>query len=190
MAKRKKRILFDVLGTGGSVLSTSRKRRKGGSQTSDLRVTQAFCALAVGLFVVFVGLSYYLGTVNGAKNARQGRVAEDDPAGLQRSWPSEDRVESGFSVRARATDYGRYTRDDAIVHLRELQGFLLDQGFEEVALLDYPDDGEGATGELVVWVGRASSKEDLKSLARELRALTFRGAAVFSTAYPSWRAVD
>ena len=190
MAKRKKRILFDVLGSGGSGSGGASRGRNRSAQSPDVRLTRGFCVLGVGLFVVFVGLSYYLGSVNGAKNARQGRVAEGGPEDLQRSWSSEDSVESGFSIRARATDYGRYTRDEAIEHLRELQGFLMDQGFSEVALLDYPDDDEGTTGELVVWVGRASTKEDLKPLAHELRALTYQGTAVFSTAYPSWRAVD
>ncbi len=190
MAKRKKRILFDVLGPGGVSEMGFRGKRKGRSKSMDVRVTRGFCLLAAALFVVFVGLSYYLGAVNGAKNARQGRVAESDPSDLQRSWSPEDQIESGFSVRARATDYGRYTLDDAIVHLQELQGFLRDQGYDEVTILDYPDDGEGATGELVIWVGHAAKKEDLKPLARELRALTHRGTAVFSTAYPSWRAVD
>lgn len=190
MAKRKKRILFDVLGTGGNTNLPSRKGRGRGSQGATIQITRGFCALGIGLFVVFVSLSYYLGTVNGAKSALQGRVAENGATDLSRSWPSEEPLVSTFSVRARANDYGRYTRADAIAHLRELQEFLMDQGFDDVAMLDYPDDDEGATGELVIWVGSAQAKEDLKPLARELRALTFRGVAVFSTAYPSWRAVD
>lgn len=174
MARKKKKILFDVIGSSGSsrrqrgLLGVGRGGRGKGAGLADgeLKVSTPLAGALGAAVVVFMVLAYYFGTRQG----EDGTPAADAGGGtatLQRSVASGG-GEMAYTILATSKSYTRYTRQDQEAELRELGASLKRAGFPDVSLRDYADaDG---TGVLKLWVGAAATQQALEEAAQRLRA--------------------
>ena len=187
MAKRKKKILFDVFGGTPSHYGDERNPGRevgGGRRRSDeLRLTRSFATVLGLVLVAFVGLSYYLGTIHGTQSAKQEALPRlnlsNSSTGL--SGPGAETSGRRFSVMARSLEYTRFSKQETLKHLRECKSFLLDQGLKPVEIFANAEKKDGS-GRYNLWVGSASSKDGLASVVEKLRGLSFQKKQVFKLA--------
>jgi hypothetical protein len=191
MAKRKKKILFDVFGGGTSTYDDERPRERAqtrgpatGRRLSDeLRMTRSFAGVLGLVSVAFVALSYYLGTIHGtsrADNAAKPQLQVSDSAGRTAASPTVSA--NRYSVMARSIEYTRFSRDEIVKDLRACKTFLIDQGYKPVEIFESPAKKKDGSGRLNLWVGSGTSKEDLDAAVKKLRGLRFQKKQMFATA--------
>lgn len=184
MPKRKKRILFDVMGTGESPQRVEVGRKKpvrttAAPKSEEVRLSYSMAGTFAIVFLVVVGLAYYLGH-------RQGAQLEKTPAALKRSTKASPtpRRAGGYSIRARRVRFTRYNRKEAASELLANKKFLEDHDFRDVRVVLHTKGYQEGEGSLSLWVERASSREELERLADKLRVLKDRkGRTPFDTAF-------
>jgi hypothetical protein len=193
MAKRKKKILFDVFGDPhreeSSMVAADWSRGSGGRGGGPFHLSRNLLSAAAAVFVVFVGVSYYLGTIRGASRdsaadpRSQGAV---DKSALRRDTPVKEppvvEPKGRFSVLAWSYEYTKFTQKDAKKTLGEAVKFLRDQGFRDVEAFDQENMKKPGSGKFMLWVERAEAKESLDSIVRKIRGLTLRNQRMFKSA--------
>ena len=186
MAKRKKRILFDVMGTGEGPRKQAATERKSARATpavppAEVRLSYSMAGTFAVVFLVVVALAYYFGH-------RQGSQSDRDPAELNRSTPTaraKPARSGGYSIRARRVRFNPYTRREALKELLAQKKLLADHDFRDVRVLEFTKGYAEGEGSLQLWVERAASFEELERLADKVRTLKDReGRTPFKNAYP------
>ena len=189
MGKRKRRLLFDVVFDEDERAGSAEGRGKNGDRSrgadGELRVTRSFAVVVALVFIVFVLLSYYVGSYHGERRSRDG---DNLPVrGLERSSGGESDDPSGaFAVKARTERYSRFTFEELVAEFVDQKKFLLDRGFRHVEVWNDPGEDRDS-GEVVLWVGATDDRESLRKVASELRRLVYRGTSPFETAFPARR---
>lgn len=197
MARRKKKILFDVFGDDtGEVeamsASASSGRGQGWGGGQDVRVSKSFVGVLGLVFVVFLTLSYYLGTIQGANRERSGRPRTDTELQRNISEPgTSSPVSDGrFGVLVLSLDYTKFGQEDARRHLLEAATFLKDQGFTEIDARKIENPKKDGSGRYALWVARGESKDALEPTVKKLRGLLFKSKSAFKSAIALERPKD
>jgi hypothetical protein len=185
MPKRKKRILFDVMGTGDgqekvSVADKKSKRVAPVVRPSEVRLSYSMAGTFAVVFLVVVALAYYLGQ-------RQGGPSEGGPKALQRTQATKApaRKTGDYSIRARRVRFNQYTRGQAKSALLADKKLLVEHGFRDVRLVQYTKGYAEGEGSFQLWVERANSFEELERITDKVRTLKdHEGKTPFVSAFP------
>lgn len=184
MPKRKKRILFDVMGTNESPRRVEVARKKTArpvpvARPEEVRLSYSMAATFAVVFLVVVGLAYYLGH-------RQGAQLEGTPAALRKSTrtsPKSART-GDYAIRAKRVRFTSFTKKEAAAALLAHKKFLEDHDYRGVRVVLHTKGYDEGEGSLSLWVDRASSREELEPLADKLRILKDRrGRTPFASAF-------
>lgn len=189
MAKRRKKLLFDVIGASdGSDIAAGRRGKTappagfGPPRDGELRITRSFAAALVLVFVVFMIVSYYVGVRQGALSLS----SDGSDVALRRDDAGNAAAPEGeYAVRARVEAYSRFTHEDLIASFQRQMAFLKDRGFSPVDALDYEDEVDPTSGRIVLWVGRGPDRDSLQDLAGRIRSVAYENEYVFATAHPA-----
>jgi hypothetical protein len=190
MAKRKKKILFDVFGDSPAASEFSgrepgARERLGVSTTEgEVHVTKSLAGMLGALVVAVIGVSYYLGSIRGAPgdgSEAAPRIARDVPsaAGLE----GGARTIPAYSILARSVDYTKFNRSNVLKMLQECDALLEDQGLGPAKVFEHGSDSLGKAGKFEMWVGEAATQAELDPVVKKLRGLTLKGKPVFNLAY-------
>ncbi|MEZ6196537.1 MAG: hypothetical protein R3F20_12555 [Planctomycetota bacterium] len=190
MPKKKKRLLFDVMGGDGKG-----SRRSGGAPTTrrkapstiesdgegEIRLSYSMAGTFAVVFLVVVALAYYFGH-------RQGTQADPVEAArrsVQTGSKGTPATTGGrYVIRAKQLPITRFTRDEALNELREDKNFLEGQGFKPVRVMEYTNEGNAEEGFLRLFVGEAATEDGLVALTETIRALRGpRGDEPYKYAY-------
>ena len=146
-------------------------------------VQLSYGMLGAVLFVllVVVGVSYKFGLTHGESG-----VLSNEERSLPRkkgALPSRDRPH--FSIQAVALSYSRASREACVGQAVDYVSFLRDRGYDDAVAMDMPDELNEQAGRVLVWVGQAGYRVDLREQAEKIRRLQYRGGNPFRDAYIS-----
>jgi hypothetical protein len=178
--KRKRALLFDVLGRRSGQWPESAGPRAR-PQAAAIRITggMAFALLLVA--VALMAGSYYLGTLRAGSRGDAARLSRTTEVGSPPPpAPAAERPERLYAVRVFtfAVPEGRGV---AAVEERvwKMADFLAAAGLPDVTPIHHPADGRGGRGEVVLYVGRSRSREELEKLVPRIRRLEYNRKAEF-----------
>lgn len=145
----------------------------------EIRVSQQLGAVIAAVAVVFVGLSYYLGTLHGGSQVAGGRLAKVDrveprndsaPAAPERFW----------AVQVATLQWRRPAEKEVVLaRCRALMDHLRSRGYPEVM-----GRLNRARSQLAVYVGRNErGSEELRELLSGVKREVYDGRRQFEEAY-------